>query len=43
MIQRDTLIMVIGSTNYFLSIKYGRDFGAFGTKPIWKHHFMNII
>jgi hypothetical protein len=27
----------------FLFIKYGWDFGAFGTKPICKHHFMNII
>jgi hypothetical protein len=27
----------------FLSIKHGWDFGIFGTKPIWKHHFMNII
>jgi hypothetical protein len=27
----------------FLSIKYGWDFGIFGTKPIWKHHFKNII
>jgi len=27
----------------FLSIKYGWNFGAFGVKPIWKHHFMNII
>jgi hypothetical protein len=43
MIQRDTIIMVIGSTNYFLLKKYGKDFGAFGTKLIWKHHFMNII
>jgi hypothetical protein len=23
----------------FLSIKYGWDFGIFGTNPIWKHHF----
>ncbi len=37
MIERDAIIMVVGST------KYGWDFGAFGTKPIWKHHFMNII
>jgi hypothetical protein len=42
MIERDAIIMIIGSKKY-LSIKYGWDFGAFGTKPIWKHHVMNII